>query len=328
MNNDNLPPIPPVAATAAALPPPVAPPPPPPAAAAAPPPVAPPPPAPRNVGRVSRLNYTVPELESFLSILEDVLPIGPDEWDSVAGRHALVFPGRDTDALRRKYNTLHRKKCPTGDPNIPFEVAAAKTIKYKIGERAGLGGGEEEYDLESNSFSGPGVLGDAPPRPTTPPLTQHPVTAVTRNTGSDSSISPLRPRSSRAAAGDDFLAIMKLQMIADREERKEDRRLKEESLREMRREERLRREERSEERRNTERLFVMAMGGIANYFSGSNTTTASNPVNVENVRVTRNLPNVRVPAGIDMSRDTEVVEDNEEHHDSSDDESFAQVRSV
>ena len=32
----------------------------------------------------------------------------------------------------------------------------------------------------------------------------------------------------------------------------------------------MRREERSEDRQNTERMFTMAMGGMANYFSESN----------------------------------------------------------
>ena len=166
MANNNLPPAAPLV-------------PPPPAAGAPPPPPQPP----RIVGRGARSNYTTSELEHFLSVLEDVLPIGPDEWDVVTGRHAELFPGRDTDALRRKYNTLHRKKCPTGDPNIPFDVRAAKRIKYKIGERAGLGGGEEEYDLETNSFSGAGVLGDPPPPPPrilTPVRRQRPVASVAR----------------------------------------------------------------------------------------------------------------------------------------------------
>ena len=98
-------------------------------------------------------------MEHFLTILEEVLPIGPDKWEEVTGRHSEVFPGRDTDTLRHKYNTLHRRRCPTEDPNIPFDVAIAKRVKYKIGERVALGGGNEHYDLETNSFSGPGVLG-------------------------------------------------------------------------------------------------------------------------------------------------------------------------
>ena len=222
---------------------------------------------PRVVGRGARSNYTRPELEHFLTILEEVLPIGPDEWDDMTGRHSEVLPERDNDALRRKYNTLHRRRCPTGDPNIPWEVASTKRIKLKIGERASLGVGNEEYELETNSFSGPGILGDPPPQAPTPP--RPPPTLVARPTTEDDLVSPLRPRSSRAAAGDDFLAIMKMQMIQDREERKEDRRLKEEAMREARREEQMRREERDEDRRNTERMFEMAVGGMANYFSAA-----------------------------------------------------------
>ena len=95
--------------------------------------------------------------------MDSILPIGPDEWGSVLELHSEEYPGRDVDALRRKYNVLHRKKCPTGDPNIPWEVKLSKDIKYKIGGKTSLGGGEEEYDLETNSFSGPGVLGDRTP---------------------------------------------------------------------------------------------------------------------------------------------------------------------
>ena len=134
-----------------------------------------------------------------------------------------------------------------------------------------MGGEEEEYDLETNSFSSYGVLGDPTPPSSTPPRHQYTsVASVARVPTFDLSVYPLRPRSSRAAAaGDDFLAIMKMQTIQDREEQKEDRRLKNEQMREARREERLRREEQSEDRQNAERMFAMAVGGMANYFSVS-----------------------------------------------------------
>ena len=82
-----------------------------------------------------------------MDITEELLPIGPDEWDLTLSRHSVRFGGRDVDALRRKYNKLHRKRSPTGDPHIPWEVEQAKRIKYMIGERACLGGGEEDYDV-------------------------------------------------------------------------------------------------------------------------------------------------------------------------------------
>ena len=112
----------------------------------------------------SRWNWTQEELRHFLHLMEEILHIGPDEWELTVSRHSTPYPGRELEGLRRKYNTLHRKKCPNGDPNIPWEVDLAKRIKYNIGEKACLGGGDEEYDLEMNTFSGPGALGPPPTR--------------------------------------------------------------------------------------------------------------------------------------------------------------------
>ena len=54
-------------------------------------------------------NYSIDEnIQHFLTIMDDVLPIGPEEWDDVVARHAVNFPGRDVDSIRRKFSTLHR----------------------------------------------------------------------------------------------------------------------------------------------------------------------------------------------------------------------------
>ena len=85
------------------------------------------PPPPAQTGRRPRGNkYRRDELMHLLQIMETVVPIGPTEWDEVLDQHCEVFPGRDVDSLRRKYTTLHRKKIPTGDPNMPPEVRLAK----------------------------------------------------------------------------------------------------------------------------------------------------------------------------------------------------------
>ena len=108
-----------------------------------------------------------------------------------------------------------------------------------------MGDGNEEYNLVTNSFSSPRVLGDPLLNEITSPRPRP--TAVARATDDDVSVSPLRPRLSKAAAGNDFLAIMKMQMILDRAGRKEDRRLKPEEMREARREDQIKREEQAED---------------------------------------------------------------------------------
>ena len=146
-----------------------------------------------------------------------------------------------------------------------------KKIKFLLGERACLGGGEEEYDVETNTFTGEGVLGPNPnltPNVTRSPQRRNEARRGMRSedsaTDRESNPSPVaRPRASRAAAGDDFLSIMKLQMMQDKEDRKNDQLIRAEERKEQMRMESNRREERIEDRRTMERMFMMAVGGYA-----------------------------------------------------------------
>ena len=60
------------------------------------------------------------------------------------------FVPRDPNSIRRKYSTLHRKKAPTGDPNMREDVMRAKRIKHKIKMKANLGDGEDVYVIDEN----------------------------------------------------------------------------------------------------------------------------------------------------------------------------------
>ena len=82
------------------------------------------------------------------------MPIGPYKWEQVADEYSQQYLGRDVESLRRKYTTMHRRKVPTRDLTCPPEVRLAKRVKVMIGEKADLGEGEREYDMERNTFSG------------------------------------------------------------------------------------------------------------------------------------------------------------------------------
>ena len=69
----------------------------------------------------------------MLDLLEKILPIGPDKWNEVVELHSEKFPRRNFESLQRKYNTLHQKSIPIGDPHCPPEVKQAKQIKHLIG---------------------------------------------------------------------------------------------------------------------------------------------------------------------------------------------------
>ena len=114
-------------------------------------------PLPLKSQRKGRSNYIHDETMALLDILERRLPIGPEEWDAVLDEHALNFPKRSVDSIRRKFAGLHRRQPGTGNPNCPPEVEQAKRIKHLIGARANIGTQDEEFDLASQLFISPNV---------------------------------------------------------------------------------------------------------------------------------------------------------------------------
>jgi hypothetical protein len=207
--------------------------------------------------RTGRTNYTREEMTNFLDIMEGVLPIGGEEWDEVFQQHSVLYPGRDINSLRRKYGALYRKGIPTGDPNCPPEVRQAKRVKYKIGDKANIGDGEEEYDLEGGTFApnnddeddedadapppvpppfepaGDGVLAQRTPPTQTQTQTQEDVSVArtpppstrartpTLSMSSNSSSSGKRDSTSSGKRGqEDFLELYRLQILQESEARK------------------------------------------------------------------------------------------------------------
>ena len=61
--------------------------------------------------------FTDYEVNNFLDIMGDVMPIGPLEWALVVDRHKVLFgsKNRDMQSLRRKFNALAGTTPPTGD---------------------------------------------------------------------------------------------------------------------------------------------------------------------------------------------------------------------
>ena len=117
--------------------------------------------------------FTVAEIDCLLEIINDVLPIGPNDWDRVTERHCTFYPGlgRTRESLRRKFASLYNHKKPTGDPSCPVYVRNAKRIFERIkeamdlsdGEGGGVGGGEDEGDDEEWEEDGDVAVPQLPP---------------------------------------------------------------------------------------------------------------------------------------------------------------------
>ena len=69
------------------------------------------------------------------------------EWDKVLDEYSTMFQGRAVEILRRKYPSLHGKKTPTRDSNMPPDVRLTKRVKYAIPDKAELGDGTGAFNL-------------------------------------------------------------------------------------------------------------------------------------------------------------------------------------
>ena len=95
---------------------------------------------------VRGLSFKKDETLSLLDLVEELLPVSPQEWDEVTNLHLQNWPDleRSKDTLKRRFQSLYLKRAPTGDPSIPVEVRRAKQIIQEIKKRADLSDGEEE----------------------------------------------------------------------------------------------------------------------------------------------------------------------------------------
>eukprot|EP00521_Asterionellopsis_glacialis_P008881 CAMPEP_0195285562 /NCGR_PEP_ID=MMETSP0707-20130614/3353_1 /TAXON_ID=33640 /ORGANISM="Asterionellopsis glacialis, Strain CCMP134" /LENGTH=179 /DNA_ID=CAMNT_0040345077 /DNA_START=141 /DNA_END=676 /DNA_ORIENTATION=+ len=166
----------------------------------------------RNAATKRGQGYSIEETLSLLDILEQILPIGSDEWETVLREHHEKFSEqkRDVKSLKRKFGKLYCTQIPTGDPNCPPEVFRAKHISRDIRERAEC---DNFDDMESDEeLENPSQRDDlvptqstVPPRitvteATTPSPTSLPPTNSTPTPPNAAATSTSTPASSNAAA--------------------------------------------------------------------------------------------------------------------------------
>ena len=96
--------------------------------------------------------FTVQEMESMLEAIDDIVPSGNPDWERVWDRHNTRYPQKDrtAESLRRKFQTLVKKKMKTGDPNCPPHIRSAKRIYRKIVEATDGSDGESNKEKEED----------------------------------------------------------------------------------------------------------------------------------------------------------------------------------
>ena len=85
------------------------------------------------------------EIDLFLDLMEEVLPILSMEWEDVEQRHQEKYGTNDRtkETLKRKFQNLYLKRMPTGDPSCPPEGRRAKKIQNDIKQRADISAGDD-----------------------------------------------------------------------------------------------------------------------------------------------------------------------------------------
>lgn len=86
--------------------------------------------------------------EFLLDAIEEVIPIGSDEWDRVLALHNERWSqtGRTVDAFRRRFLRMHSKKIPTGNPYIAPNIQKAKMLQDKTVESSQTAAGDVSDD--------------------------------------------------------------------------------------------------------------------------------------------------------------------------------------
>ena len=94
-------------------------------------------------------NWTKPETDYLLDILEDLIPFQPEEWDEVKARFDARYAKkrRGIKAIKRRYEVLYRTKEPTGDPRIPSPVLHVQHVYNMINEKMDATRGSPESGL-------------------------------------------------------------------------------------------------------------------------------------------------------------------------------------
>ena len=186
-----------------------------------------------------RQNWTDTEVGDMLDVMATIEPISNWDWECVQQQHyrAYVSQNRNVDSIKRKYNQLRRTTVPTGDPTCSPNVRRAIHIFNQIGERADVGAGNEDFDLEAGVFVAPAV-GIGEPNPLEAPI-RHPglprVPPVPPVPPAIPQVAPTPPHCSGSAGrrtpttSDTYMEMMRMQFQVESAQRKEDAQLRKEA---------------------------------------------------------------------------------------------------
>ena len=207
-------------------------------------------PAPRRSFHGGRgQGYTREEVQSLLDVVEEYLPLGPDDWEYVRRVHEQKYQdmNRDADSVRRKFASLHRTKLTSTDSSCPPEVYRAKSIRSLIIEKANNTEGHDVELVDAVGASENGVLEKN--RASDDNVMSEEMNLKRRSVNSPRATSIQRHPVGVNDTFGDLIALMRLQMMQEQRRRDQDARRREAEREEQRVRWEQERAERAEDRK-------------------------------------------------------------------------------
>jgi hypothetical protein len=96
-------------------------------------------------------NFSVSDKEFLVTLLEEIRPLGQEQWDEVVSRYNSEWAEpserntRDRDALRGQWYKMLRERKPTGDPSCPDHVRRAKRLNREMTNEIAMGGIDDDH---------------------------------------------------------------------------------------------------------------------------------------------------------------------------------------
>ena len=77
--------------------------------------------------------FSSEESTFLLSNVEKVLPVALSGWDSIEELHREKYPARNSEALKRKFEALHKSDVPADENNVMYtHIIRAKAARNLI----------------------------------------------------------------------------------------------------------------------------------------------------------------------------------------------------
>ena len=106
--------------------------------------------------------FRADELNDFLNLVENVLPISVQDWQHIADVHLENYrrEARTAESLRRKFQEISCRTGPTGYPRCPDYVIKAKRINRQLVQMIDASSGGSEAERSEDGLSSEGYDSD------------------------------------------------------------------------------------------------------------------------------------------------------------------------